>query len=236
MVFNLLEEEPRGRFLDAAAGMGALVPGLLSRGFSVEACDIDPAAYVPKQPACRQVDLNQSLPYATGSLDGIICLSALEHLLHPRFTVQEFARVVRPGGCLIASTPNIQSIYSRIHFLLLGTFDCFDTMSPASAGAFWTIRGHLSPLPFPVLQHALSTAGFALETVAMNCPVSRGLTARSVYRLATRLAEVVLSPAIRWLTEWKYPGDRNAESLCTPELLYGENLILKARRVAHEQD
>ncbi|MBI4536542.1 MAG: class I SAM-dependent methyltransferase [candidate division NC10 bacterium] len=233
-MLHLLEDEPRGCFLDAAAGVGALVPRLLSRGFSVEACDIDPAAYVPQQPPCRQVDLNQPLPYATNSLDGIICLEALEHLLHPRFTVQEFGRVVRRDGCLIVSTPNIQSVYSRLHFLLFGTFDFFDTMSPCP-GAFWAQRGHISPLPFPVLRHALNAAGFTLERVATNRLVSRALAVRPIAHLATRLAEVALSLPIRCATAWKYPGDRNAQSLRSPVLLRGENLVLKARRVDDER-
>jgi SAM-dependent methyltransferase len=145
-VLRLLADEPRGRLLDAAAGTGALIPKLLDLGFQAEACDIDPHAYRLSNPGCRAVDLNAPLPYPDRTIDIIVCVEALEHLISPRHTLREFGRVLRPGGCLIISTPNVQSMFSRFHFLLVGTLDFFDTLPPGDTPSFWFRRGHISPI------------------------------------------------------------------------------------------
>ena len=62
------------------------------------------------------------LPYADGSFDRALCLDVLEHLAFPdqALALAELYRVVRPGGELLISVPNLAHLQSRIHFLLAG--------------------------------------------------------------------------------------------------------------------
>ncbi len=48
-----------------------------------------------------------TLPIKNGSLDLILCLDVLEHLSDPWDVVSRLHRLLRPGGALIASIPNV---------------------------------------------------------------------------------------------------------------------------------
>ena len=63
-----------------------------------------------------------ALPSRTRSFDRALCLDVLEHLTYeeqPR-ALAELFRVLRPGGELLVSIPNLAHLQSRIHFLLRG--------------------------------------------------------------------------------------------------------------------
>lgn len=50
-------------------------------------------------------------PFAAGSLDLVICMEVLEHLLlDPLFLFLECQRVLRPGGRFVVTTPNLGSL------------------------------------------------------------------------------------------------------------------------------
>jgi SAM-dependent methyltransferase len=48
----------------------------------------------------------QRLPFADASFDRIICTETLEHVLDPRLTLDELARVLKPEGRLAISAPH----------------------------------------------------------------------------------------------------------------------------------
>lgn len=63
---------------------------------------------------CENVDVvgdAHRLPYADGSVDGIECEAVLEHLESPQRAVEEFFRVLRPGGEVYAVTPFLQKYH-----------------------------------------------------------------------------------------------------------------------------
>jgi len=55
--------------------------------------------------APTRADLGR-LPIADGSVEVVVCLQVIEHVTAQEDLVGEFARVLRPGGVLIVSTPN----------------------------------------------------------------------------------------------------------------------------------
>lgn len=57
------------------------------------------------------------LPIAKGSLDLVLCLDVLEHLVDPWATVFRLQELLKPGGALIASIPNVR--YHAVLFPLL---------------------------------------------------------------------------------------------------------------------
>jgi len=59
-----------------------------------------------------------SLPYENDFCDAIVFAEALEHLnFSPLPVIQEFLRVLKPGGFLIVTTPNAVRAGSRLRFL-----------------------------------------------------------------------------------------------------------------------
>jgi SAM-dependent methyltransferase len=53
------------------------------------------------------------LPFADASFDTVLCTEVLEHLREPGTAVSEAARVLRPGGHLIASIPFLYGIHEQ---------------------------------------------------------------------------------------------------------------------------
>lgn len=88
-----------GRVLDPAAGGGAMFPDLL-RHFRHAEVDTPPYYNLEKEPA----------PYADDTFDGVVLMEVLEHFtVDPMYALVELNRIIKPGGFLFLTTPNIAS-------------------------------------------------------------------------------------------------------------------------------
>lgn len=65
-------------------------------------------------------DLETRLPFRSATFDGMFVGDVLEHLWSPRNTVAEANRVLRPGGVLAVSVPNMGWWYRRLRYLSHG--------------------------------------------------------------------------------------------------------------------
>jgi len=100
---------PPGRVLDCGCAFGFMT-ARLARKYDVAGIDMD-EGYVER--ARRRVpgaDIRQGgasqLPWGDASFDAAVCLDVLEHCPDPEAATAELARVVRPGGVLVASVPH----------------------------------------------------------------------------------------------------------------------------------
>jgi len=60
----------------------------------------------------------ERFPFDDGSLDGLLFCEMLQHLLmNPLHTLTETHRVLRPGGCLILTAPNVARLENVMRFL-----------------------------------------------------------------------------------------------------------------------
>lgn len=59
-------------------------------------------------------DFDQPLPLADASADVVIFLHVIEHLPRPAFTLGELARILRPGGLLLAGSPVMPSFVAKL--------------------------------------------------------------------------------------------------------------------------
>ncbi|MBD3388259.1 MAG: methyltransferase domain-containing protein [Candidatus Altiarchaeales archaeon] len=64
-------------------------------------------------------DLNTELPLEDNSVDVISAYQIIEHLWNTPNFFRETCRVLKPGGVMVLSTPNLSSLHS-IPFILLG--------------------------------------------------------------------------------------------------------------------
>jgi len=61
-----------------------------------------------------------SLP--DGSCDLVACIETIEHVENPRALMRELARLMRPGGLLVVTTPNQLSLLSKLGLVLKNEF------------------------------------------------------------------------------------------------------------------
>ncbi|MEP6937333.1 MAG: class I SAM-dependent methyltransferase [Chthoniobacterales bacterium] len=151
-----------GNYLDIGAGHGKLIR-LVRQEFNVtaRACDYTPDLIREPGVPVDVADLDiERLPYPDAQFDLVTCTEVIEHLEHYRQTIREIHRVLRPGGVFVVSTPNVLSLRSRIRYLFFGFFTLFGPLHVSEKDRFLT-SGHINPVSYFYLVHALSDAGFA---------------------------------------------------------------------------
>ena len=122
----VLEFCPLGsEIVDLGASPFIVSCALVRMGYRVVAVDYDPEEYSTVASACGvktiRADLERDrLDLADGSVDCAVFTEVLEHL-NPYYvgrTMSEINRVLKPGGRLILTTPNIASLFRRLRLLL----------------------------------------------------------------------------------------------------------------------
>jgi SAM-dependent methyltransferase len=106
------------------------------------------------------------LPVADGVADVVIMSELIEHLVDPDGAVAEVRRVLRPGGSLLLSTPNLAAWYNR-GLLAVGIQPVFSEVS--LNGVFGrpgrVVAGHLRLFTRRALTEFLTASGFRCVTV-----------------------------------------------------------------------
>jgi len=113
--------QPRGRVLDIPAGRGDDSRRLLALGYDVVPADLFPETFDQKiSVKCVPADLAARWPFEDDSFDYVLSSEAVEHLPDQLAMLRECARVLRPRGRLLLTTPNLLSLRARAAFLLTG--------------------------------------------------------------------------------------------------------------------
>jgi len=135
-VLNYLKGiHPNCELLEYGAGIGNLLKMIIALGITenITAADIIPSpVQLPRQVRWIQSDLNYPIGVPDNSFDVIVSTEVIEHLENPRATFREFHRILRPGGKLVVTTPNQESIRAFVSLLFGGHFVAFrDPCYPA---------------------------------------------------------------------------------------------------------
>jgi SAM-dependent methyltransferase len=120
------------RVLEIGCGAGATLRFLKETGRCSVAKGVE---YVPQQAALAREfvdevvagDVEQmTLPFAPGSFDVLLCLDVLEHLRDPWSALDRLRALLQPGGCVIASLPNVRFIGVSGALLFAGRWNYTD--------------------------------------------------------------------------------------------------------------
>lgn len=139
--------------------------------------------------------LREPLPFPDFHFLIVTVSEVLEHLPVERlsFVLSEIARVVRPGGLLIMSSPNQASLENRLRLLRGRSILAMPLEANSADGVF----GHIRLYTPSEIESALSPLGFSLERSVLESNLSgyRGTSSRSwrnrIYRLYERLEETL---------------------------------------------
>ncbi len=148
--------------LDIGSGHGELIQLLRDQQLvgRSEACDYTHTLMQLPDVKVHVADLNhQPLPFAAQSFDLVTCTEVIEHLEHYRETLREMHRVLKPGGRVVLTTPNILNLKSRVRFFVYGFHNLFGPLH-ARESALHSTGGHINPVSYFYLAHSLLDAGF----------------------------------------------------------------------------
>jgi len=222
----LLDGEKRGLLLDVPAGKGAFSLEAKRLGYDVTCGDIESARFEAGGLQCELVDLNRVWPYGDEHFDAVACIEAIEHLENPWLMVREAKRVLKPGGVFLVTTPNVLSIKSRMSYLLNGYPNYFFFGVVPGQGSDEELPiDHINPVGFLELRHILARSGFHIEAIDTNRYVHRN-------RLLTKILKFFIRSRWRRRTR-NNPAEIELRTLMlSPAILYGEILLVKARKVS----
>ncbi|MEU6367071.1 class I SAM-dependent methyltransferase [Streptomyces sp. NPDC046931] len=107
------------------------------------------------------------LPFRAHAADAVLFSEVLEHLVDPDSALEEIRRVLRPGGHLMLSTPNLAAWYNRA-LLLAGVQPVFSEVSLRAIHGRpgREVVGHLRLTTARALREFVTATGF--EVVALK--------------------------------------------------------------------
>jgi 2-polyprenyl-3-methyl-5-hydroxy-6-metoxy-1,4-benzoquinol methylase len=158
-LLRLLEPDRPGRLLDVGCAGGELAALLAARGWTAHGAEAEPAlveAARARGVDARTVDLDRApLPWPAGAFDAVVAAEVIEHVVDTDRLLAEIARVLRPGGALVITTPNLASLENRLR-LLFGRYPMW--MDVGVEGT-----GHLRYYTPRMLRRQLGRHGLAVE-------------------------------------------------------------------------
>jgi len=216
--FMTLANEPVGTLLDVGCGGGRFLNRMQKRGWTVEGSDFDDQA--TKKVTARYGikthvgDLSQcELP--SNSFDVITMSQTIEHLYTPSDTLRECLRILRPGGLLVMTTPNVHSIAAS-------------EFGPHWRG--WEAPRHLHLFSVDSLQRLTQDTGFEIVE-------ARSYTAgcSGIYRVSHTLQH---PESTSWLSQlklllWSYRKELREHHLQKTQPNTAQNVLIRARKPSH---
>ena len=219
-VLDCMKELRRGALLDVPSGQGALSKDLEHLGFKTVLGDIEEENIFYRNGRVVHLDLNFSLPFKDETFDYVACVEGIEHIENPHHLIKEFSRLLKRGGYLIITTPNVMTIKSRMRLLFYSYLDFFRYFGPVPPDEKHRIEEydhqHLNPIYYGEMKFILEKYGFTIKGLQTNRRVKKWKT---------------IFPLMKWLIIYKTKKKYQKDPQYTSDLLLeGEILIFVAKR------
>ncbi len=140
----------------------------------------------------RACDLNtDNIPWEENTFDTVICTEIIEHVFDTDRLLIEINRVLKPGGNLIISTPNLSSILNKI-FIVFGLQPLATEVSCRKSNYGNPFRkslhssGHIRDFTYAAFREIIEANGFDIVNQT-SVPLSSQKWASLLERIAGRL-------------------------------------------------
>jgi glycosyltransferase involved in cell wall biosynthesis len=124
-ILQWIEQERPAEVLEIGTATGYLSSEMAKLGCSVTGIEQDPDMAEIARQHCRELIVCdvEKLDFAElGQYDAIVFGDVLEHLRNPREILQRVHKLLKPGGKVLMSLPNVANIWVRLN-LLFGRFN-----------------------------------------------------------------------------------------------------------------
>lgn len=141
-LINQYSDVNNAEVLDIASGSGAMTLRLIEQGAKVNAVDIVEENFRVKDQKCTFHNLNLNDDFSANfenQFDIIVALEIIEHINNSRHFIKNCEKLLKPGGILVLSTPNIGSDLALAEFICKGTFPYFND-------DYYHHGGHINPV------------------------------------------------------------------------------------------
>jgi len=231
-IVDIFTSVKRGRVLDLGCGDGDYAKRLKDLGFEVVASDIDSKRFKYHNLIKFEAsNLDKPLPFTENSFDYVLLLEVIEHLYNPNFVIEQISKVLKPGGSIIISTPNILNLGSRMRFLFEGGFDFFREPILDYSKVFpkGLENMHVVVWRYQELEYLLFKNSLRAEAVYTD-----------LMKSSLKFLGFILLPMLKlqcWQKERRslrkggVNYSRINKILLSKELLFGRHLIIKAKKM-----
>jgi 2-polyprenyl-3-methyl-5-hydroxy-6-metoxy-1,4-benzoquinol methylase len=154
-----LELATSTEMMDIGCGQGELLNRVrVQRDWKLTGCDYTNFSNDERPFNFFQYDCNHDFNESFKTYDLVTASEVIEHLENPRHFMRQLAGILKPGGHLLISTPNIESLTSLLSFCLRGYHSAYGGKSyPA----------HITPLAaFDLLNIGVETGQLKLQSIS----------------------------------------------------------------------
>lgn len=186
------------KILDYGAGEGALSERLSDEGYSVIAADIDEDNFRTSKAKFHKLNfdsddqVNHFISTFNSSFDVVIGIEVIEHVEDQWRYVRQLNSLLKPGGLIIISTPNITSWLSRFMFLIRGRFHQFLDHDLE--------YGHINPISPWELNLIAKSVGFTEIQIRPGGYLPSVYLSKSIKILFVNIIMLLLKPFMSGLT------------------------------------
>lgn len=156
--------------VDIPAGSGAMSRVLHEKGAVVKPFDLFPEFFDVEGLTCEAADIMARIPMEDATADMVLFQEGIEHLPDQLAALREINRILKPGGTLLLTTPNISSLRARVSHLFTES-ELWKRMPPNELDALWFTNdqrmyfGHLFLIGIQRLRVLAIAAGFELRNI-----------------------------------------------------------------------